>query len=135
MAGHIEDDFPPNRCRKLGSILAGDELAFEFAECWECFDVDRHLRDDGARRYPLAMPPFKLRPDPPARDPFGRYQPKTQASPPQVFERSLAQDKPPLQVVAEVRVADHPTPPNQPQAPEEFEPPQNESPGKPYRLK
>lgn len=65
--------------------------------------------------------PFKFDAPIPRDNVTGRFQPKTLATPEQQEQRAVSENKPPLQVLAEVRVSDHDTPKNNPKAAEEFE--------------
>ena len=79
------------------------------------------------------MRPFRLSDEQP-RDTNGRFRPQPQnpLTPPQVFEQSKTEQL--LQVVARTRVAEHATPPNEPQAAEEFQPVRAITPNKPFRF-
>lgn len=78
--------------------------------------------------------PFKFE-SPIARDNVtGRFQPRTLATPEQIEARAKAENKTPLQVVADVRVSDHDTPKNNPKAAEEFDPRAFVPPPKPFRV-
>lgn len=79
--------------------------------------------------------PFKLAGETKPRDEAtGRFQPKP-PTPPEIFQRAREENRQPLDVVSEVRVADHPTPKNDPRASEEIEREPYKEPGLPFRLK